>query len=478
MQNKQLSQTTINKIYNYLLNEYGVDTATNFDEAEDKAAFLVRNRETLETDPKWNRNFKIEDLLKSNKSAMESIYNTYSNIDDITPERMTQLTNAYDISKEDLKKYYNMREEQTKAVQKYNEDRWAEIDKARNEAQRADAKSYYNTPIANEYARKAYIQGDIDNAKWHEAAGKIAGAADFAPFPLSLAGPMIRQYQRYDIGEEKPSYIPSTETLLDYGSAVIPDIAERPAKLGLRYAKGALERIFNKAGDTKLFKQLENIASAKDDKLVTKAAARDKAIIEELGDMNKYTTEELLKFANSTDNPTIKNEIYKFIDARHSGQPLPTSIDLQMKELPSIELKANQPEVPVFNNGSVDLRYQPVNASQLAEYQALQDKGGIIANLLETGLNLSTRKFARSGIRGDVVPSTWYEYKPDYNEDKVIDELKRTYGPTFSINERPNTNDPLINKAYDEWYKDNQYNWDILNKLEVNKPKHRYPWER
>lgn len=463
---KQFTDKQINKIRKVLSDKINAEWAESFDSADDKASWLMRNRDYLESVPGWNKAYNIEDLLKSNKSAMESIYSTYGTIEEISPERMTQLSNAYDITKDDLKKYYNMRAEQSKAVKKYNEERWAEIDKARNEAERAKDKSYYTSPLANEYARKAYIQGDLENAKWHEAAGKIAGATDFAPFPISILGPMIRQYQRYDIGEEKPSYIPSTETLLDYGSAVIPDIAERPAKLGLRYAKGALERIFNKAGDTKLFKQMENIANAKDAAQTAKAAARDKALIDELGDMNKYSTEELLKFANSTDNPTIKNEIYKFIDARHGGQTLPTSIDLQMKELPSIELKANKPEVPVFNNGAVDVRYQPVNASQLAEYQALQDRGGRIANLLETGFNLGTRKFARSGIRGDIAPSTWYNYKPEFNEDKAKDEVIKLYGNTWSLNERPATNDTLIQAAYDKWFEANKYNWDLMNKLE------------
>lgn len=463
---KQFTDKQINKIRKVLSDKINAEWAESFDSADDKASWLVRNRDYLESVPGWNKAYKIEDLLKSNKSAMESIYSTYGTIEEISPERMTQLSNAYDITKDDLKKYYDMRAKQTKAVQKYNEERWAEIDKARNEAQRAKENSYYTSPLANEYARKAYIQGDLENAKWHEAAGKIAGATDFAPFPISILGPMIRQYQRYDIGEEKPSYIPSAETMLDYGSAVIPDIAERPAKLGLRYAKGALERIFNKAGDTKLFKQMENIANAKDAARTAKAAARDKALIDELADMNKYSTEELLKFANSTDNPNIKSEIYKFIDARHSGQTLPTSIDLQMKELPSIELKANKPEVSVFKNGEVDVRYQPVNASQLAEYQALQDRGGRIANLLETGFNLGTRKFARSGIRGDIAPSTWYNYKPEFNEDKAKEEIIKLYGNTWSLNERPATNDPLIQAAYDKWFEANKYNWDLMNKLE------------
>lgn len=466
MNKKQFNERTINKIYNFLKKEFNEEWAESFDNDSDKASWLLINRDMLETSKEWNNNFKIEDLLKSNKSAMESIYSTYSNIDDITPERMAQLSNAYDITKDDLKKYYDMRAEQSKAVQKYNEERWAEIDKARNEAERSKDKSYYSSPLANEYARKAYIQGDLDKAKWHEAAGKLAGITDFAPFPISLAGPMIRQYQRYDVGVEKPSYIPSIETLLDYGSSVIPDIAERPAKLGLNYAKGALEKVFNKAGDTKLFKQMENIAKAKDAERTAKEALRDKALIGELADMNKYSTEELLKFANSTDNPTIKSEIYKFIDARHSGQSLPIAVELQTKELPSIELKANQPEVPVFKNGSVDPRYQEVNASQLADYQALQDRGGRIANILETGLNLGTRKFARSGIRGDVAPSTWYNYKPEYNEDKAKEEIIKLYGNNWTLNERPDTDDPLIQAAYDKWFEANKYNWDLMNKLE------------
>lgn len=470
MNKKQFTDKQINKIRKVLRDKINDEWAESFDSADDKASWLVRNRDYLESVPGWNKAYNIEDLLKSNKSAMESIYSTYSNINDITPGRMTQLSNAYDISKDDLKKYYDMRAEQTKAVQKYNEERWAEIDKARNEAQRAKDKSYYSSPLANEYARKAYIQGDLENAKWHEAAGKIAGATDFAPFPISILGPMIRQYQRYDIGVEKPSYIPSTETLLDYGSAVIPDIAERPAKLGLRYAKGALEKVLNKAGDTKLFKQLENIAAAKDAardaERAAKEAIRDKDLIGDLADMNRYSTVELLTFANSTDNPTIKNVIYKFIDARHSGEPLPSSIDLQIKEIPSIELKANSPEVPVFKNGSVDLRYQPVNASQLAEYQALQDRGGRIANILETGLNLGARKFARSGIRGDIAPTTWYNYKPEFNEDKAKDEIIKLYGNNWTLNERPDTDDPLIQAAYDKWFEANKYNWDLMNKLE------------
>lgn len=464
---KVFSDKQINSIKRDLQFWLGDEYAISFDRSKDKAKWFLANQDALLTNDQFVKKYDIDALISVDTKPMESLYNRYPNFDKLTENQIKRFTNSTDISKDELKKFYDFENKSKARNAKYNEERYKELDKDRQEAERANDSSYYTSPLANEYARKAYIQGDLDKAKWHEAAGKIAGAADFAPFPISLAGPMIRQYQRYDIGEEKPSYIPSTETLFDYGSSVIPDIAERPAKLGLRFAKGALEKVLNKAGDTKLFKQLENIAKAKDAERAAKAAVRDKALIDELGDMNKFSTEELLKFANSTDNPTIKNEIYKFIDARHSGQPLPTSIDLQMKELPSIELKANQAEVPLFKNGSVDLRYQPVNASQLAEYQALQDRGGRIANLLETGLNLGTRKFARSGIRGDIAPSTWYEYKPDYNKDKAVDEVIKMYSNDWKYGRPSNYNEPLIKEAYDKWLND-QYmkgNYDVLYRM-------------
>lgn len=467
MANKTLSDKKVNEIYNFIRNNISKDAAEGFRKRDDKVQWIKDHWNDLEEFEAWTLKYSsVDDLTKPSIKVLEDIFNKNPDINAISEARMKTILNNNDISEKELRDYYNARYAQQEQLDKFNKERYNELNELSEEYKRANDNSYYNTPLANEYARKAYIQGDIDKAKWHEAAGKIAGVSDFVPFPFSLAGPMIRQYQRYDVGVEKPSYIPSSETLLDYGSAIIPDIAERPAKLGLRYAKGALEKVLNKAGDTKLFKQLENIANAKDATSAAKAATRDKALIGELADMNKYSTEELLKFANSTDNPNIKNEIYKFIDARHSGQPLPTSIDLQLKELPSIELKANSPEVPVFKNGSVDVRYQPVNASQLAEYQALQDRGGRIANILETGLNLGARKFARSGIRGDVFPTTWYDYKPEFNEDKAINEVIKMYSDGWQVDKLPsNYDEPLIKAAYDKWLNDNKfnyiYNWRI-----------------
>ena len=107
-----------------------------------------------------------------------------------------------------------------------------------------------------------------------------------------------------------------------------------------------------------------------------------------------------------------------------------------------------------FCNTSIGLKYHS------------QDRGGRIANMLETGLNLGTRKFARSGIRGDVAPSTWYNYKPEYNEDKAKEEIIKLYGNNWTLNERPDTDDPLIQAAYDKWFEANKYNWDLMNKLE------------
>lgn len=507
MQNKQLSQTTINKIYNYLLNEYGVETATNFDEAEDKAAFLVRNRETLETDPKWNRNFKIEDLLKSNKSAMENIYNTYSNIDDITPERMTQLTNAYDISKEDLKKYYDMRAEQSKAVQKYNEERWAEIDKARNEAQRAGSKSYYNTPIANEYARKAYIQGNKVAALAHEVAGKAAAVADFAPPPASYIGPVIRGVQRI-VSKDSLDANDYKDMALDVGGASVGLVGKIPgAKEVLRGTTGKIANILSRSKNKKA-QEIANVVNKKAIAEERELAKAELKRLSEVGNLDNLSNDQLIELYNTTTDQIIKSELSKVWKARqdveharviashpsvagNSQAASKAADDVVIKAAEEeqaymdalkraadyqAELEAKSGKVAFNEYGDIPTAYHNVPLDVISEQYIRQTEPSFMAKAIGEGILGAGRKVGGQSV----AHRQWNEidYKPDYNEDKAIDELKRTYGPTFSINERPNTDDPLINKAYDEWYKDNQYNWDILNKLEVNKPKHRYPWER
>ena len=506
MQNKQLNQTTINKIYNYLLDEYGEETANNFDVAEDKPAFLVRNRESLESDPKWNKNFKIEDLLKSNKSAMESIYNTYGDINEISPERITQLTNAHDISKEDLKKYYDMRAEQTKAVQKYNEERWAEIDKARNEAQRAKEFNWYTSPIGNEYARKAYIQGNKGAALGHEIAGKAAALADFTPPPFSYIGPTIRGVQRY-ISNDSLSNNDIRDIALDYGGASVGLLSKVPgAKEVLRGTTGKIANILSNSKN----KKAQEIANVVNKKAIAEERALAQAELnklKEIGNLDNLGNDQILKLYNSTTDPVIKAELEKVWKARQEveaaralqGHPnvagnntaaTLAADDVALKAAQEeqaynnaikraadyeYELQAKGGKLPFNEYGDIPTVYKDVPLDVVAEQYSRQIKPSFISKAIGEGILGAGRKVGSQSV----AHRQWNEidYKPDYNEDKAISEIIRTYGDTFSINQRPNTNDPLINKAYDKWVADNKYNWDILNKLEIP-TNYNYPWEK
>lgn len=506
MNNKQFNQQTINKIYNLLKKNFNSEWADAFDNAPDKPDWLLRNRDILETSKSWNKNFKIEDLLKSNKSAMESIYNTYGDINDITPERMNQLTNAYDISKEDLKKYYTMRADQSKAVQKYNEERWAEIDKARNEAQRANTKSYYNTPIANEYARKAYIQGDKGSALAHEVAGKAAAIADFTPPPFSYIGPTIRGIQRY-VSNDSLSNNDIKDIALDYGGASVGLVSKIPgAKEVLRGTTGKIANILSNSKN----KKAQEIANVVNKKAIAEERALAQAELnklKEIYNLDNLGNDQILKLYNSTTDPVIKAELEKVWKARQEVEAARTlqghpqvagnnvaanaaADDVALKAAKEeqaysdvikrvadyeYELQAKGGKLPFNEYGDIPTVYKDVPLDVVAEQYSRQIKPSFISKAIGEGILGAGRKVGSQSV----AHRQWNEidYKPDYNEDKVIGEIIRTYGDTFSMNQRPNTNDPLINKAYDKWVADNKYNWDILNKLEMP-TNYNYPLEK
>lgn len=492
MQNKQLNQATINKIYNYLLNEYGIETATNFDEAADKPAFLIRNRETLESDNKWNKNFKIEDLLKSNKSAMESIYSTYGNIDDISNERMNQLSNAYDITKEDLNKYYDMRKKQTEEVNKYNQERWAEIDKNRQEAERTKD-GYYNTPIANEYARKHYIQGRPYQALVNEVAGKAAAGFDFAPPGFSLAGPAIRTVQKWAADEPWAT----KETLADWGGGALGFLGKVPGvKQAIQGTTGKIANLLTRSKNQKA-QEIANVINKKAIAEEEALARQELANLKQVGDLDKLGQDELYKLYNATSDPVLKANIEKVHKARQEleaarvkqGNPivannnaaanlaadevilkdaaLDEANNAVIKNMADYEafLQAKSGDINFTPYGDIPAFYKDVPLEVVAEQYARKQQPTFISKALGEGILGIGRKTTGQTI----AHRNWDEinYKPDYNEDKAVDEVIRMYSNDWSLNRTPsNYDNPLIKAAYDKWFNKAQYDWNILNKLE------------
>lgn len=490
---KQFTDKQINKIRKVLRDKINDEWAESFDSADDKAAWLMRNRDYLETVPGWNKLYNIEDLLKSNKSAMESIYSTYSNIDDITPERMEQLSNAYDITKDDLNKYYDMRKKQTEAVNKYNQDRWAEIDKNRQEAERAKESSYFNSPIANEYARKHYIQGNPGKAYANEIAGKVAGVSDFLPWPFSYGGPAIRSAQKWYADED----VLTPGTIADFGGASLGGLSKIPGVNEV--VKGTTSKIANILTRSKnpTAKQVANVVNKKAIAEEEAIAKREIANLNQIGNLDNLTQDELYKLYNSTDDPVIKAQIEKVHKARQElefarerqGHPevagndaaAAQAADEVANKAKALEqanndaimnaadyqsfLQAKSGEIEFSPYGDIPSFFKDVPAEVIAEQYARKQKPTFLAKALGEGLLGVGRKTAGQSF----AHRRWDEinYKPDYNEDKAINEVIKMYSDNWSLNKLPdNYDNPLIQKAYERWSNNSKYDWDILNKLE------------
>lgn len=492
MNKKQFSEQTINKIYNLLKKDFNETWADAFDNAPDKANWLIRNRDVLETSNKWNNNFKIEDLLKSNKSAMESIYNTYSNIDDISNERMNQLSNAYDITKEDLNKYYDMRKKQTEEVNKYNQARWAEIDNNRQEAERAKD-GYYNTPIANEYARKHYIQGRPYQAAINEVAGKAAAGFDFAPPGFSLAGPAIRTVQKWAADEPWAT----KETLADFGGSALGFLSKVPGvKQAIQGTTGKIANLLSSSKNKKA-QEIANVINKKSIAEEAELAKKELEHLKDVGNIDLLSNDELIRLYNSTTDPVIKSNLANVYKARQEleaarvleGRPnvannnaaannaadnvllkdeaLDQANNTATKNMADYEatLQAKSGNINFGEYGDIPAFYKDVPLEVVAEQYARKQQPTFISKALGEGILGIGRKTAGQ----TVAHRNWDEinYKPDYNEDKAVDEVIRMYSNDWSLNRTPsNYDNPLIKAAYDKWFNKAQYDWNILNKLE------------
>lgn len=490
---KQFSEQTINKIYNLLKKDFNDTWADAFDNAPDKAAWLIRNRDILETSNKWNNNFKIEDLLKPNKSAMESIYNTYRNIDDISDERMKQFSNAYDITKEYLRDYYAMRNRQAAEENMENQVRWNELDKNRQEAERANDDSYYNTPVANEYARKHYIQDRPYQAAVNEVAGKAASIFDFAPPGFSLAGPIIRTVQKWAADEPWAT----KGTLADFGGSALGFLGKVPGvKQAIQGTTGKIANLLTRSKNKKA-QEIANVINKKAIAEEEALARQELANLKQVGDLDKLGQDELYQLYNATSDPVLKANIEKVHKARqeleaarviegnsrvaHNNAAANKAADEVLLKDAALEeanntvlknmadyesfLQAKSGNISFSPYGDIPAFYKDVPLEVVAEQYARKQQPSFISKALGEGILGIGRKTTGQ----TVAHRNWDEinYKPDYNEDKAVDEVIRMYSNDWSLNRTPvNYDNPLIKAAYDKWFSKAQYDLNILNKLE------------
>jgi hypothetical protein len=486
MANKPLTDKKINEVYNFLNKYVEKDAALHFRKADDKVQWIKDHWSLLEEYEPWtNKYSSLKDLTATPKEQLEAVYNKNPDITKISSPRLKTILEGNDFTEDELRDYYDWRESQKAAMNKFNKERYEKLSDEYAQVERSKDKSYFNSPLANEYAREAYIKGDTGRAKLQEVLGKTAGAVDFAPFPVSLAGPATRTFQKYLA--DKP--IITAGTAADIGGAVIPDFAEKPARMAWNYGKGILERVWRKAGDSKLAKQIEHRVQAADE--LTAAQKAQKAMDISNANLDELTDKQLLDLYNASDDAVLKSKIEAYHKARQERAKavdiaesdyakangyVKRQADAQVKSAdaavrqaeqdftieaanrqPLYELLTGKNKVEPYVGEDFVRYYKDVPLSEIARYEELKDVGGAGTAGLYNVLTLGGRKAARSTIGGRAGQWDTFDPTPADNTDKAVDWVISTYSDSWDPAIKPkNYDEPLIKAAYDKWRSQNK----------------------
>lgn len=488
-----LTDKKFNAVNNLLMKYVDPEAARSFKNAHKKGKdieWIESNWEALEGYEPWTQAYSsIDDLTMSSEEQMQKVYNRNPDFTKISKARLKAILDNGDFTEQKLRNYYKFREEQKKRVDKINQDRYAEKSNEYNKVTRSKEDSYYNSPLANEYARKAYIEGNKDAALYNEIAGKAAAAADFIPGPAGLIGPVIRTGQKWAANEP----VLTGGTAADFAGALIPEFAEKPAKMAFQYLKG--NKYLNKLLESKVGKQIEariKKADAREADVATKELDNFKNV-----DLDAMTNDELLKYYNSVHTPELKAEISNYWKTRGDLEEaksfeeisdIANGPDLRLtsaiaerernaaeqalieserkakyiadRKIPELELKSGQmkPDQPLFTNGDFNAYYKDVPIEAIAERMAVEPNKK--ADLLYNVLTLGGRKMARSTLGGRAGQWDMFDPEPKDTRDQDVEWVIKTFGKEWSPTAKPTNydNDPLIKEAYDKWLQDVQVN--------------------
>lgn len=477
---KPMTEKKFNEVHNFIRKNIGEKPAAGFNAAYKQGRateWITKFWPKLEEYEAWTLKYSnINDLTKSKEDQLQEIYIKNPNLNDISEARMKTILEGNDVTKQEIKDYYNFRAEQRKLVDKINKDRYAKINEEYTKANRAKDKSYFNTHLANEYAREQYLKGNKTAAYINEGLGKAAAATDFAPFPFSLAAPAIRLGQ--NIYSEQP--VNKLSTAADFAGAFIPDIAEKPAKMGWEYLK---QGKFGKLFESKRMKQIENRIKAADNQ-VAENAAKDLQLMKDVN-LDNLTDTELYKLYNDVTTPEFKKSIEDYWKARASrteaGQfaEMPNGIaeaiaerDIPAAEqalanaqrradylvnvkAPELQLKSGKlpQDEPLFVNGDFNSYYRNAPLSTISDYVESQIEPSKVNDALYHVLKLGGTKAARSGIGGRLGQWNTFNPEPKDNRESNVNDVIRMFSNSWDLINKPEGYDtePIIREAYDKW---------------------------
>lgn len=497
---KPMTEKKFNEVYNFI--DKNIDKVTGTKYAKDfsnaynegKATeWLTKNWPELEEYEAWTLKYNsVDDLTKSKEDQLKTIYKNNPDFSKISFPRMNTILANNDVTEDELRDYYARRNAEKKEIDEFNNRRYSEIKTNKAEAERADK---YNSMLANEYARKHYIKGNKGQAIANEIAGKAAFASDFATLPISLAGPTIRAVQKW--AADEPVITPGTG--FDYVGAIVPDVAEKPAKMLWQYAKGSR---LGKLLESKWGKQIENRIKAEDNKLAEQAT-KDLELTKGL-DLDQLDNIQLVELYRNVKTPEIRSAIEEYWKAKgmveegKSLDELASTIAgradalegaeraralkdadliaaaaereardealitaerkadyLARKKQPELEVRSGKlpEEQPLFTNGDFNTYYRDVPLKDINEYMESQIEPSKFNDFIYQALKLGGRKTARTTLSGRTGQWDAIDYNPNYDEDKAVQEVKRMFMNSWSTNTKPEGyyTDPLIKAAYDKW---------------------------
>ena len=498
---KPITEKKFNEVHNFIRKNIGDKPAAGFDAAykQGKATeWLTKFWPKLEEYEAWTLKYSnVHDLTKSKEDQFKDIYNKNPNFSAISDARMKTILAGNDITKQEIKDYYDFRAEQKKLVDKINKERYAKVNEEYTQANRAKDDSYFNTPLANEYAREHYLKGHPIQAKINEVAGKAAVASDFLPLPLSLGGPLIRTAQKWAADKD----VGTPGTAADFAGAIIPDIAEKPAKMGWQYLK---QGKFGKFFDSKRMKQIENRIKAADNQ-VAENAAKDLQLMKDVN-LDNLTDTELYKLYNNVTTPEFKKSIEDYWKARAKRteadyiSEMPTEIANKAEGLtgaerahelkkadvaagmakaerdaadealtyaerraeylakvkePELQLKSGKlpQEEPLFVNGDFNSYYRNAPLNTISDYVESQIEPSKVNDALYQILKLGGTKAARSGIGGRLGQWDMFNPEPKDNRESNVNAVIRMFSDSWNLINKPEGYDtePIIREAYDKW---------------------------
>lgn len=477
---KPITEKKFNEVHNFIRKNIGEKPAAGFDAAykQGKATeWLTKFWPKLEEYEAWTLKYSnVNDLTASKEDQLKAIYNKNPDFSAISDARMKTILAGNDVTKKELKDYYDFRAEQRKLVDNINKERYAKVNEEYTKANRAKDDSYFNSALANEYAREQYLKGNKTAAYINEGLGKAAGAIDFTPFPFSLAAPAIRLGQ--NIYSDQP--VNKLSTVADFGGAFIPDIAEKPAKMGWQYLK---QGKFGKFFDSKRMKQIENRIKAADNQ-VAENAAKDLQLMKDVN-LDNLTDTELYKLYNNVTTPEFKKSIEDYWKVRASrteaGQfaEMPNGIAeaIAERDIPAAEqalanaerrteylAKVKEPELqlksgklpqeePLFVNGDFNSYYRNAPLNTISDYVESQIEPSKVNDALYQLLRLGGTKAARSGIGGRWGQWDAFNTEPKDNRESNVNDVIRMFSDSWDLINKPEGYDtePIIREAYDKW---------------------------